>query len=180
MSSTVTVTEEEVPLTESEKLEKDKKREMETRAKKEENSKRKSKCNALEKLGKAGLVMALGLLGHAVKDSVRLEAEMRKATPPNYVSVPENHVANMTKYIRELEKTNKELVKAQDTLNKLLENNPTSKTQPYSKEVWLKKEIAKASGEEVEQSEEDTSKAVVKSKGRKKGGYFNEHFSLNF
>jgi len=104
---------------------------------------------------------------------------MRNAMPPNYVSVAENTVANMTKYIRELEKSNAELVKAQDTLNKLLENNPTNPTQPYSKQQWLKKEIAKASGEEVPE-EEDTSKAVVKSKGRKKGGYFNEHFNLTF
>jgi len=179
MSSTVTVTKEEVPLTESEKLEKDKKREMETRAKKEEEKKRQSKCNALGPLLKAGLVAALGLLGHTVQDMARLEGEMRRATPVNYVSVPAGIHNNMTEYIKELEKERKELVKAQDTLNKLLENNPTNPTQPYSKQQWLKKEIAKASGEEVPE-EEDTSKAVVKSKGRKKGGYFNEHFSLNF
>jgi len=179
MSSTVTVTEEEVPLTESEKLEKDKKREMKTRSKKEEEKKRQSKCNALGKLGSAGLVMALGLLGHeigtALEQNKRLEQQMI-----NYVSVPENTVANMTTYIKELEKTNAELVKAKDTLDKLIKDNPTSKTQPYSKEVWLRKKIAEASGEEVPE-EEDTSKAVVKASGaRKKGGYFNEHFSLNF
>ena len=104
---------------------------------------------------------------------------MRQATPVNYVSVPAGTVDNMTEYIKKLEIERAELVKAQDTLNKLLENNPTNPTQPYAKEMWLKKEIAKASGEEVPE-EEDNSKAVVKSKGRKKGGYFNEHFSLNF
>lgn len=178
MSSTVTVTEEEVPLTKSEKLEKGKKKERETRAKKGGDKKRQSKCNALGPLLKAGLATALGLLGYAVKDSIRLEAKMRKATPVNYVSVPAGHVNNMTEYIKELEKERATLVKAQDTLNKLLENNPTKETQPYSREMWLRKQIAEASGEEV--PKEDTSKAVVKSKGRKKGGYFNEHFSLNF
>jgi len=179
MSSTVTVTEQEVPLTESEKLEKGKKKERETRAKEGEDKKRQSKCNALGPLLKAGLITALGFLGHAVQDSIRLEAEMRQATPVNYVSVPAGTVNNMTEYIKKLEIERAELVKAQDTLNKLLENNPTNPTQPYAKEMWLKKEIAKASGEEVPE-EEDNSKAVVKSKGRKKGGYFNEHFSLNF
>ena len=170
--ATMTTTEED--MLRSEKLEVKKEREMATRP-----APKKSRCSALRRLGKAGLVAALGLLGHAVQENMRLEAEMRNATPPNYVSVAENTVANMTKYIRELEKSNAELVKAQDTLNKLLENNPTNPTQPYSKQQWLKKEIAKASGEEVPE-EEDTSKAVVKSKGRKKGGYFNEHFNLTF
>ena len=173
--ATITVTEDQVPLNKSEELHKKKKEYMEKEAK---DKPRQSKCNALGKLGKAGLVMALGLLGHAMQDMARLEAEMKRATPPNYVSVPEKTVANMTKYIKELEKSNAELVKAQDTLNNLLENNPTNPTQPYAKEVWLHKEVAKAKGEEVET--EDTSRAVVKSKKNKKGGYFNEHFSLNF
>ena len=173
-----TITTIEQGLKKSEKLEKLKDKEMEQRANEEEERKRKSKCNALGTLTKAALVGALGLLGHAVQDTMRLEAEMKRATPPNYVSVPENTVANMTKYIKELEKSNAELVKAQDTLNNLLKNNPTNPTQPYAKEVWLHKEVAKAKGEEVET--EDTSKAVVKSKKNKKGGYFNEHFSLNF
>ena len=170
--ATMTTTEED--MLRSEKLEAKKEREMATRP-----APKKSRCSALGRLGKAGLVAALGLLGHAVRENIRLEGEMRNAMPPNYVSVAENTVANMTKYIKELEKSNAELVKAQDTLNKLLENNPTNPTQPYSKQQWLKKEIAKASGEEVPE-EEDTSKAVVKSKGRKKGGYFNEHFNLTF
>ncbi len=174
MSSTVTVTEEEVPLTESEKLEQAKEREMKTRETKKEG--RPSKCNALKGLTKVALVAALGILGHevgtALEQNKRLEQEMI-----NYVSVPENTVANMTTYIKELEKTNAELVKAKNTLDKLIKDNPTSKTQPYAKEVWLRKRIAEAAGEEVA----DDSKAVVKaSKARKKGGYFNEHFSLNF
>lgn len=169
--ATMTTTEED--MLRSEKLEKKKEKEMATRP-----APKKSRCSALGKLGKAGLVAALGLLGHAVQENIRLESEMRNATPPNYVSVAENTVANMTKYIKELERSNAELVKAQNTLNKLLENNPTKITQPYSKEMWLRKQIAEASGEEV--PKEDTSKAVVKSKGRKKGGYFNEHFNLTF
>jgi len=169
--ATLTTTEE--AMKKSAELQELKKKEMATR---EDDNPRKSKCNALGKLGKAGLVAALGLLGHAVQENIRLEAEMRKATPPNYVSVSENRLANMTKYIGELEHTNAELVKAQDTLNKLLENNPLDNTKPYSIEQRIHKEVKKAAGEE----EEDTSKAVVKSKGRKKGGYFNEHFSLTF
>ena len=168
--ATMTTTEEDLRL--SEKLEAKKEKEMATRP----AAPKKSRCAALGRLGTAGLVAALGLLGHAVQENVRLEAEMRNATPPNYVSVAENTVANMTKYIRELESSNAELVKAQDTLNKLLENNPLDSTKPYSFEQRIRKEVKKAAGEE----EEDTSKAVVKSKGRKKGGYFNEHFNLTF
>lgn len=171
--ATITTTQQQ-KLEMSERLQEEKEREMATRV---DDKPRKSKCNALEKLGKAGLVAALGLLGHAVRENMRLEAEMRNATPPNYVSVAENTVANMTKYIRELESSNAELVKAQDTLNKLLENNPLDNTKPYSIEQRIHKEVKKAAGEE---EEEDTSKAVVKSKGRKKGGYFNEHFNLTF
>ena len=171
--ATITTTQQQ-KLEISERLQEEKEREMATRV---DDKPRKSKCNALEKLGKAGLVAALGLLGHAVQENLLLEAEMRNATPPNYVSVAENTVANMTKYIRELESSNAELVKAQDTLNKLLENNPLDNTKPYSIEQRIHKEVKKAAGEE---EEEDTSKAVVKSKGRKKGGYFNEHFNLTF
>ena len=171
--ATITTTQQQ-KLEISERLQEEKEREMATRV---DDKPRKSKCNALGKFGKAGLVAALGLLGHAVQENIRLEAEMRNATPPNYVSVAENTVANMTKYIRELESSNAELVTAQDTLNKLLENNPLDSTKPYSFEQRIRKEVKKAAGEE---EEEDTSKAVVKSKGRKKGGYFNEHFSLNF
>ena len=171
--ATITTTQQQ-KLEISERLQEEKEREMATRV---VDKPRKSKCNALGKFGKAGLVAALGLLGHAVQENIRLEAEMRNATPPNYVSVAENTVANMTKYIRELESSNAELVKAQDTLNKLLENNPLDNTKPYSIEQRIHKEVKKAAGEE---EEEDTSKAVVKSKGRKKGGYFNEHFNLTF
>lgn len=171
--ATVTVTEDQVPLTESEKLQKQKKEYLEKRDK---DKPRQSKCNALGTLGKAGLVMALGLLGHAMQDMARLEAEMKRATPPNYVSVPEKTIANMSNYIKELEKSNAELAKARDTLDALLENNPLDSTKPYSIEQRIHKEVKKAAGEEVE----DTSKAVVKSKKNKKGGYFNEHFSLNF
>ena len=170
--STVVVTEE--PLRESEELRILKEKQI---AEEKAEKTKKSKCSALGTLTKTALVAALGLLGHAVQDTIRLEREMRRATPPNYVSVREDTVANMTKYIKELEKSNAELVKAQDTLKKLLENNPTNPTQPYAKEVWLHKEVAKAKGEEVP---EDNSKAVVKSKKSKKGGYFNEHFSLTF
>ena len=171
--ATITVTEDQVPLNESEELHKKKKEYL---AKKDKDKPRQSRCTALGTLGRAGLVGALVLLGHAIDDMQRMEAKMKRATPPNYVSVHEKRLTNMTDYIKDLEKSNAELVKAQDTLNKLLENNPTNPTQPYSKQQWLKKEIAKAAGEEVE----DTSKAVVKSKKNKKGGYFNEHFSLNF
>ena len=167
--ATMTTTEE--AMKESEELEKKKETEMATRP-----APKKSRCSAVGRLGAAGLAAALVLLGHAVKENKRLESEMRRATPPNYVSVSENRLANMTKYIGELEHTNAELVKAQDTLNKLLENNPLDNTKPYSIEQRIHKEVKKAVGEE----EEDTSKAVVKSKGRKKGGYFNEHFNLTF
>lgn len=167
--ATMTTTEE--AMKESEELEKKKETEMATRP-----APKKSRCSAVGRLGAAGLAAALVLLGHAVKENKRLESEMRRATPPNYVSVSENRLANMTKYIGELEHTNAELVKAQDTLNKLLENNPLDNTKPYSIEQRIHKEVKKAAGEE----EEDTSKAVVKSKGRKKGGYFNEHFNLTF
>ena len=161
----------EKAMVKSENLEAKKEEEMATRT----ATGSKSRCSALGKLGKAGLVAALALLGHAVQDMARLEAEMKIATPSNYVSVPENTVANMTNYIKELEKSNAELVKAQNTLNKLLENNPLDSTQPYSMEQRIHKEVKKAAGEE------DTSKAVVvKSKKKKKGGYFNEHFNLTF
>ena len=89
--ATMTTTEED--MRRSEKLEAQKEKEMTTRP-----APKKSRCSALGKLGKAGLVAALALLGHAVKDMARLEAEMKIATTTNYVSVPENTVANMTNY----------------------------------------------------------------------------------
>jgi len=155
--------------------------EMATR---EDNEPRKSKCSALKGITKVALVTALGLLGHAVQDGRRLEAEMRRPPPVNYVSVPAGSVTNMTEYIKLLEKTNAELVRAQDTLNKLIENNPTNPTQPYSKAFWMKDQIKRARGEtEQGKKKVDDSKAVVTSSKAKKGGkgrYFNEHFSLTF
>lgn len=177
MATTTTIQEatlHDAALENSERLQEEKEREMATRV---DDKPRKSKCNALGRFGAASLVAALGLLGHAVQDMAQLEAEMKIATVTNYVSVPENTVANMTNYIRELEKSNAELQKARDTLKNLLENNPTTETQPYSKEMWLRKALAEAE----QGKKEDDSKAVVKSsKARKKGGYFNEHFNLTF
>lgn len=168
--ATMTTTEE--AMKKSAELHELKKKEMATR---EDDKPRKSKCGVLKA---AGLATALALLGVAVQDNLKLQTELERIPP--HSSIETAVLTNMTDELATLRKQNEELHKAQDTLNKLIENNPTSKTQPYSKEVWLRKKIAEASGEEVEQSEEDTSKAVVKSKGRKKGGYFNEHFSLNF
>ena len=168
--ATMTTTEE--AMRKSAELQELKKKEMATR---EDDQPRKSKCNALGKLTTVALVGALGLLGHAIKQNEKLQRDL---TPP-HSSIETAVLTNMTDELATLRKQNEELHKAQDTLNKLIENNPTNPTQPYSKQQWLKKEIAKASGEEVPE-EEDTSKAVVKSKGRKKGGFFNEHFSLTF
>jgi len=171
--ATITTTEE--ALKKSAELQELKEKEMETRARKQDEKKRQSKCAAVGKIGKVGIVLALGLLGHTIKQNEKLQRDL---TPP-HSSIETAVLTNMTDELATLRKQNEELHKAQDTLNKLIENNPTKSTQPYAKEVWLHKEIAKAKGEEVEK-EEDTSKAVVKSKGRKKGGYFNEHFNLTF
>ena len=167
--ATMTTTEE--AMEKSAKLQELKKKEMATR---EDDQPRKSKCGVLKA---AGLATALALLGVAVQDNLKLQTELERIPP--HSSIETAVLTNMTDELATLRKQNEELHKAQDTLNKLIENNPTNPTQPYSKEMWLKKQIAEASGEEVPK-EEDTSKAVVKSKGRKKGGFFNEHFSLTF
>ena len=168
--ATLTTTEE--AMKKSAELQELKKKEMATR---EDDNPRKSKCNALGKFPQAALVAALVLLGHTIQQNETLQHDL---TPP-HSSIETAVLNNMSAELAILRKQNEELHQAQDTLNKLIENNPTNPTQPYSKEMWLKKKIAEASGEEV-QKEEDTSKAVVKSKGSKKGGYFNERFSLTF
>ena len=173
--ATITTTQE--AMKKSAELQELKKKEIAARSECPEKP-RNSKCAVLGTLTRTALIAALGLLGHEIHEALEQNRELETKII-NYVSVPENTLTNMTEYIKDLEKSNAKLVKAQDTLDALLENNPTNPTQPYSKQQWLKKEIAKASGE-VEEEEEDTSKAVVKSKGRKKGGFFNEHFSLNF
>ena len=167
--ATMTTTEE--AMQKSAKLQELKKKEMAAR---EDDKPRKSKCGVLKA---AGLATALALLGVAVQDNLKLQPELERIPP--HSSIETAVLTNMTDELATLRKQNEEIHNAQDTLNKLIENNPTNPTQPYSKEMWLKKQIAEASGEEVPK-EEDTSKAVVKSKGRKKGGFFNEHFSLTF
>lgn len=169
--ATLTTTEE--AMKKSAELQELKKKEMATR---EDDNPRKSKCNALGKFPQAALVAALVLLGHTIQQNEKLQHDL---TPP-YSSIPTAVLSNMTDELATLRQQNEELHKAQDTLNKLIENNPTKPTQPYSKEMWLKKQIDDLQGEEVQSTEEeDTSKAVV-SKKNKKGGYFNEHFSLTF
>ena len=171
MATTTTIQEAtDAALDKSEKLQKQKEKEMATRV---DDKPRKSKCNALGKLPAAALVGALALLGHTIHQNEKLQHDL---TPP-YSSIPTAVLNNMTDELATLRKQNVELHQAQDTLNKLLENNPLDRTKPYSIEQRIHKEVKKAAGEE---EEEDTSKAVVKSKGRKKGGYFNEHFNLTF
>jgi len=155
----------------SEKLEAQKEKEMKSRQKQP----RKSKCGVL-KLKSAGLATALALLGVAVQDNLKLQTELERIPP--HSSIETAVLTNMTDELATLRKQNGELKQAQETLKNLIENNPTSETQPYSREMWLRRQI-----EEAEQGKKkvDDSKAVVKSsKARKKGGYFNEHFNLTF
>ena len=173
MATTTTIQEAtDAALDKSEKLQKQKEKEMATRV---DDKPRKSKCNALGKLPAAALVGALALLGHTIHQNEKLQHDL---TPP-YSSIPTAVLNNMTDELATLRKQNVELHQAQDTLNKLIENNPTNPTQKWSKEMWLKNQIDELQGKKVEEEEEDKSKAVVPKKN-KKGGYFNEHFSLTF